>query len=374
MARDIFVKRGNKVEPGFNIGIALSRKETKGDVGIEIEVEGNKFPKPEGYEGTHHPVQLPGTGYWSYVHDGSLRGKDNAEYVLSKPILFSEVDKAVDEIFSKMKTFGSVLDDSNRTSVHVHLNCQKFHFNRLASLIALYVVFEEVLTEYCGDHRVGNLFCLRAKDAPAALTNIREFIRSDGKVSLSENLHYAGLNTHALTKYGSLEIRSLRGATEPGVIKDWVAILRRLYELSGEMSDPRDIPNLFSMHGPLSFFEHCLGDKTSVITSAISFNLDRISDSMYEGMRLAQDLCYCRDWDAFKAIDVQPDPFGRDSKKMAKRLMTMGLTEAPDSSPAPAYGGILMTNAWATAMPGGTLPQQAVWNDPLEAFDEGDNW
>lgn len=44
----------------------------KGDVGIEIEVEGKNLPK-------HFEK------YWRVEADGSLRGEDNAEYVLEKP-------------------------------------------------------------------------------------------------------------------------------------------------------------------------------------------------------------------------------------------------------------------------------------------------
>lgn len=377
MNRDVFVKKTKKVDPGFNICTVLGRKETKGSVGLEIEVEGNKFPKTPEYEGTHNPVSLPGSKYWSYVHDGSLRGKDNAEYVLSKPVEFNEVPAAVEEIFSRMKEYGSVLDESNRTSVHVHLNCQKFHFNRLTSFLALYFTMEEVLTEWCGDHRVGNLFCLRGKDAPALVSQVRRFIESDGKSPLGDHLHYGGLNASALCKFGSLEIRSLRGATDPKVITDWVSILERLYTLSGEMTDPRDIPALFSMSGPLSFFETVLGDKAPLVRSGISFDLDKISESMYEGIRLAQDLCYCRDWDLFKAIDIEADPFGRAAKKIANKLAAqatgneasydVGVNSIPMAAPAPLFVGAQQTYADILSQ-NIAPPQPAVdyWQDPEE--------
>jgi hypothetical protein len=337
MKREIFLRRGQKTEPGFNIAIALGKTEVKGDVGLEIEVEGNKFPKVEGYEGSHHAVKMP-EGYegWSYVHDGSLRGKDNAEYVLTKPILFSEVPGMVGKLFDGLRKYGSKLDDSNRTSVHVHLNCQRFHFNRLASFVALYVTFEEVLTQFAGDHRVGNLFCLRAKDAPAIVSRLRSFIQTDGASSLDDNLHYAGLNAHALVKFGSLEIRTLRGATDQETVINWVKILQRLYEKSEELSDPRDIPALFSSHGPLSFFDEILGDLSGMVRQGAGMTFDDVSECMFTGIRLAQDICYCRDWDVFKAVNISADPFGRDGKKMAKRLF--GLTGAEASDYGQIYG------------------------------------
>lgn len=337
MTVELFHRRSVEPVLGYSIFTILRRylKATSGSVGIEVEVEGNTFPKPPGMESTHKAVPMEGWNFWHYVKDGSLRGHDNAEYVLGKPIDFEEVSAAIAELTDKLNAHGSKLDDSNRTSVHVHLNVQKFHMNRLTSFIALYLCFEEVLTEWCGDHRVGNLFCLRGKDAPGALTKIKRFIQSDGQTELHDNLHYAGLNTNALTKFGSLEIRTLRGPTEFSIIQDWVSILERLYKLSSEYLDPRDIPALFSRQGPLQFFNTVLGDQGSVVRAGIDFDDERIRDSMYEGIRLAQDLCYCRDWGNFKPVDLKDDPFGRDMRKVA---------EATASHEA--YGGV---GATATA-------------------------
>src|SRR3546814_20262017 len=74
-------------------------------------------------------------------------------------------------------------------------------------------------------------------------------------------MHYAGLNAGALTKFGSVEIRSLRGVNDKQIIEDWVSVLERLYNLSAEFPDPRAIPEGFSGNGPLAFLENLLGDK-----------------------------------------------------------------------------------------------------------------
>lgn len=319
-----FIKRRPKMEPGFTIGAVLGRKTTLGDLGVEIEVEGRYLPKNE--------VNLDP---WGYHHDGSLRGADNAEYVLLKPIAFDALPAALSTLWSHFATYKSTFDDSNRTSVHVHLNCQNFHFNRLTSFMALWFCMEEVLTEWCGEHRVGNLFCLRAKDAPAMISMIRRFIQTDGKSSFPESVHYAGLNTHALQKFGSIEVRTLRGVSQPQVILDWVAILRRLYELSAQFPDPRAICDTFSAEGPASFFEAVLGDQAQTVRSGISFSEDRICDSMYAGIRMAQDLCYCRDWSVFQPINIKADPFGRSLSKVMSK-MGAGFNPDDDMGPAPA--------------------------------------
>ena len=212
----------NSLERATVQGIFGNRK-TLRKVGLEIEVEGNCFPKSDAEfnddeelldESELIPYQ------WRYTHDGSLRGYDNAEYVLVKPLEFDQVDGAVDDLWQMFKDYGSKLDESNRTSVHVHLNVQEFRLNRLCAFAGLWFCVEDLLTRWCGDHRVGNMFCLRGSDAPAIVSKLRKLVtKGDIRgISNDDGLHYAGFNTQALSKFGSIEIRTLRGATDPTVI------------------------------------------------------------------------------------------------------------------------------------------------------------
>lgn len=309
----VFVARRNSKTPGFNIASIFDKKMVTGEVGLEIEVEGNKFPKNETIGSA---IPLP----WVYHKDGSLRGQDNAEYVLKAPIKFDAVPDAIKILWDLFAAYGSKLDVSNRTSVHVHLNAQKFHLNRLAAFLGMYFSVEEMLTEWCGDHRVGNLFCLRAKDATAIVTHLKKFIQADGSYELREGLHYAGLNAHALYKFGSIEIRSLRGCTEPQTILDWVAILRRIYEKSADFPDPRLIPDSLSSDGPMAYLDMVLGEHRSTVINGIGWTIDKVRGSLYEGIRLAQDICYCRDWSLYSPVEMKSDPFGRPAKKVASSL------------------------------------------------------
>jgi hypothetical protein len=298
-----FSKKEAKPKEGSDIGLIVGKRSVKAQIGLEIEMEGNKFQKT----GLPFP--------WKYVKDGSLRGQANAEYVLDQPLMFDDVPDAIDKLWQMLAGYGTVLSESNRTSVHVHLNAQRFHMNRLAAFCALYYSIEEILTEFCGSHRVGNLFCLRGKDAPATVSKLKTFITSNGNTNLNEGLHYAGLNIQSLQKFGSLEIRTMRGVTNPSLILKWVSILRRIYDLSGEYTDPRDICHYFSGHGPMAFLEHVLGEHLYDVKNGIDYTNDQIMTSVYDGIRLAQDVCYCQDWDLYKPVVYPDDPFGRLLKK-----------------------------------------------------------
>jgi hypothetical protein len=184
----------------------------------------------------------------------------------------------------------------------------------------MWYALEEVLTEWCGEYRVGNLFCLRAIDAPAIVTHLKKFIVSDGKEPLHEGLRYAALNPNALHKYGSLEVRTLQGCHEPKAIADWVAILARLHRLSGQFRDPTEIVGLFSQGGPVSFFKHLLGELADGVKEKSGMSDNQISSSMFRGIRFAQQLAYCRDWSVYRKLEVKPDPFGRELRKVAAKL------------------------------------------------------
>lgn len=307
--KDVFIPKNEQPETGLAIGLLMNKKSVKGEVGIEIEVEGKRLP---------HEDSTPAP--WLYKPDGSLRGEDNGEYVLARPLPFSEIPTVLDTLWGVFKEKKSRLDDSNRTSVHVHLNCQTWFLNRLAAFLGLYYTLEECLTAWCGEHREGNLFCLRGIDAPGTVTFFKKFVQSGGEAKPYESLHYAALNPQALSKFGSLEVRTLRGCPDKETIQNWVAILERLYNLSAEFDDPREVCTMISGMGTLAWFESVLGDKAAVLRNGISFTERDIDESLKTGIRLAQDICYCRDWSMYAPTELRPDPFNRPLKRLLKRM------------------------------------------------------
>lgn len=346
-----FKKFGEKSR-GYPIEQLLELRPTQGDVGLEVEVEGNKFPKSGS---SLIPRQ------WEYTHDGSLRGQDNAEYKLSGPIDFSEVPKAVNDLWAMFKSYGSVLDDSNRTSVHVHLNAQGFHLNRLCAFVSLYLMAEEILTEWCGEHRVGNLFCLRAIDAPYIVTALGDFFKQDGRYRFPQDFHYSGLNLHALAKFGSLEIRSLRGVQDPETLITWVRVLEHIYRRSADFKDPRLVIEDYSGSDPRDFFESVVGHDAHGILEAIGWEPEQVRAALLRGIRLAQTICYSRDWSLYEPVEFKRNPFNRRPKAASPTsLSTLNMTTI-------SLGNFAQ---WATS------PNTNQTTDPivLPTDDELDQW
>lgn len=305
----VFVKKHQQQkEDDLTIAAFRGVRTKTGHVGLEVEVESNRpnvFPKD------------PGTlaSYWNYHRDNSLRGADNGEYVLERPINFDKVDGALDALWKLFRDANAEIAESNRTSVHVHLNVLPFYQNRLVSLAALWFIFEEVLSMWCGDHRVGNLFAIRAKDGQAVVTQLKKWIEAKGNYKLNENsMHYAAFNSASIQALGSVEVRTLRGATEPEVIKQWVRILKCLYDASDRFADPRTIVETFSYDGPTNFFHSIFGELAEPIRNNVELNEEQFQTSLYEGIRYAQDLVFARDWSDFNPTVIREDPFGRQGK------------------------------------------------------------
>lgn len=287
----------NKSYDIYNTIIRPKRqKQVKGKVvGVEIEVEGNKFFKDNDY------APLRGSK-WKYVHDGSLRGNDNAEYVFKKPLSLDDANKAVDSLWEMFEKFGSVLDESNRTSVHVHLNVQDWHANRFCAFVSMYMIVEDILTHWCGDHRVGNMFCLRTSDAAGIITKIKNVVKTDFGSGVPNGFHYSGLNIHSLYKFGTIEVRTMRGITNPETLKTWLGILERIYDASEDYTqDPRMVVEGFSGYGHEVFVQKILGDYTTQVLNESGMNEQEISESLLQGVRNAQEVAYCRDWSMFQA-------------------------------------------------------------------------
>lgn len=92
----------------------------------------------------------------------------------------------------------------------------------------------------------------------------------------------------------------------------------------------------------MAFFNQVMGPHVATLRSVVSYNDEQVREAMFEGMRLSQDLCYCKDWTEYKNVRLSADPFGRDAKKIAKRLysgMTIPQNEETGVAPTPMPPG-----------------------------------
>ncbi len=261
-----------------SVGNFFGRPQIEGEVGVEIEVESdNPLPSQE---------NLP--RHWVLMHDGSLRGQFNGEYIFRRPKKEAEAYKAIDYLSRKLP----VIDDSVRAGVHVHINVRELSFLQLWTFVSCYYILENLLTDWCGEGRQGNHFCLRASDADVVLQRlVRAIHLNEPSILDSDSIRYAALNFNALRKFGSLEFRQLRTPLDLSVIKTWISILLNIKRNSSLFPNPRAVVENFSLGGEEEFLRAVLGEHTHL------FSMDNNKmQSLRSGVIVAQEIAYTKEW------------------------------------------------------------------------------
>lgn len=169
------------------------------------------------------------------VEDGSLRNFGR-EYI-SSPMTYSNLVWCLDQFFAKnkirsiMESEGVFAQNSNyseRTSIHVHTNCQDLTMDQLATLCMVYETFERVLFGFVGNHRDKNIFCV-----PWYETNLSHqavlSIKENNLPKLKMWQKYTALNLLPLFNQGTIEWRHLHGTSDVELIKTWLRLIGWIY-------------------------------------------------------------------------------------------------------------------------------------------------
>lgn len=280
----------------------LSKKKCDGEVGLEIECEGTYlFDAP--------------ISYWRASTDGSLRATGDhppVEYVLRRPLSRTDIPKALNYLSKKLKEVGSQVADSTRTSVHVHINVQQLTMKQIVQIWCLYVIFEELLVHFSGPDREGNLFCLRAKDAEHAIQNMEQGLKTENYNDIfSEHLRYTSCNTASVSKFGSLEFRSMRGTVDQGLIQLWVDILLLIKDKALEYDNPQKIVRDFEALSPQGFLYKIFSSRQDIFELFV--DLPYRNQQMWDGLRLMRDVAYAVKWEK-PVPEEKKDPEEKESE------------------------------------------------------------
>ena len=98
----------------------------------------------------------------------------------------------------------------------------------------------------------------------------------------------------------------MRGNLDTAFIHEWVRVLLALKDAAIATRDPSVFVEEMSMLGPRDFAIKYLPANNTITTGVLN-QFDLLSNSMYEGARLAQDVAYCIDWEE-PFVDVGPSP------------------------------------------------------------------
>lgn len=212
----------------------------EGMIGIEIEIENITNP-------------VPLAAYWDHKADGSLRN-NGAEFV-SVPLHIKQIQLALEHLFDALNASNNP-DFSNRTSVHIHVNCRDLTQDQLYTFILLYAIFEKHFYQIAGTRRMNSIFCV-----PLFRTNQLHKIETV-VYDLNPDWHkYCGLNllplyANSVTQgYGTSEFRHLYGTNNILEILNWINDLLCLRKAAIKMTKDDLLANIKNMNTTSSYME-----------------------------------------------------------------------------------------------------------------------
>jgi hypothetical protein len=194
-------------------------RETKGKLfGIELELEGRNVG-----------LQDIATKGWQRHQDGSLRG-EAIEYTVAGAKSLEDCKKLVSDLFTKFQKNKVIFNDSVRTSTHVHLNFSDKPIKQIINFFSLFTLLEEILGHYSGEDRRGNLHCISTREAEGIVGVLAsELARGQLGKFAGDRYKYAACNLSTLYKFGTAEVRTMRGATSAEQVNKWLNILNDMY-------------------------------------------------------------------------------------------------------------------------------------------------
>jgi len=248
------------------------------NVGLEVELEGLSAMG-----------RLMRSHYWATVNDGSLRD-GGAEWKFIGPLFGKDIELALSDMDTHIKKLRNNPAISSRTSVHVHLDVRDMNTQQLATLLAVYAIFEKAFVRYHGGTRSDNAFAtpwyktqLYYLRAGTALFNESVGVAADLMRRFSK---YSALNIKSLFTFGTIEFRHMPGCYDVDKIAEWIDIIMHLKKHAMETPDFDlfSFPQEVSMSGPVQLLETYFGKYADVLF------YDDIYNDMIDGARRAQDI------------------------------------------------------------------------------------
>jgi hypothetical protein len=273
------------LSPSYIMGV----KEHKGNLfGVELELEGRNVG-----------LRDVATRGWNRHEDGSLRG-EAIEYTTAGAKSLDESKQLVTDLFNKFEKNKVVFNDSIRTSTHVHLNFCDKPIKQAINFFSLFTVIEEVLQHYSGEDRKGNLFCIGTRDADGIIGILASGIaRGSLDGFAGDRYKYAACNLSTLYKFGTIEVRTMRGATSAEQVNRWLDILNDMYEYSIRMVSPAELVNSLSILTAEGLLRSVFKPENYVELMKSWPKIYNLHQSLMEGARLIQLYAYEFD-EAFK--------------------------------------------------------------------------
>lgn len=210
--------------------------------GMECEIEGIKSLG-----------NLTPDNGWTVTEDGSLR--NNGREFLSVPSTYREACDRFKNLHTQLTYRADAF--SERTSIHVHMNCQPLVESEVQTMIYVYALFEECFFKLVESSRRNNIHCVPLTDTVLPKWYGMSLPQMHAKWS-----KYTALNIKPLSEYGTIEFRHCQGHNDLTQLQVWLTLLGNLYTFAQRkkkitLADITDFSNVRAWHQEL--FKHVPG-------------------------------------------------------------------------------------------------------------------
>lgn len=202
--------------------------EKQGDIGLELEIEGERLPTEITGWDIHSETSLRGKGGRTVIREESQEDTPR-EYVTARPVLYRSLLPKLRTLNAALTRTGVTVNLTQRASTHIHLNMGPETLQTFLSFVMTFCAVEPLLLRLCGPMRNGNLFCLPSYETGELAHTIRALVkRYAKKASTKVNLYswpsrgkYACLNLDPMATQGSVEVRCFPNSIDPEVVDSW---------------------------------------------------------------------------------------------------------------------------------------------------------
>jgi len=250
-------------------------------VGVEVELEGARSVPSD-------------ATYWEVVDDPSLRNS-GVEIRMRQPLCGQDYVSAMRELATIIQVLGDPVC-SDRTSVHVHMDCRALSTDQVMRIVVAYAICEAGLFTVCGKSRYENIYC---PGLTSSYTQVEELarlysLRNAGRFPFTERVmeysKYSSVNLNALATQGSIEFRGHEGTTSAVRITGWVMLLMSLREYALTISS-EDMLTEAEQLGPTAFAARVFGKRAPAV-----LDKDNWARYFHTNLMNAKDIVYKEQW------------------------------------------------------------------------------
>lgn len=208
---------------------------------------------------------------WQKTTDGSLRN-EGAEFI-SPPLETKALVDGFKQIHATFQKYNDFPKFSERTSIHVHVNCLDLTQQQVRAIVLWYALFEPVFFAMVEPNRANNIHCV-----PLDQTSLSKQYKQELPTIIDKWSKYTALNLLPLQSQGTIEFRHMEGHDDAARFEWWLKTLENLWAYGRDHTLTRQVlqdPKLV-----MAAFDAIFKD--APIREIRSNVLDLVSDSLID--------------------------------------------------------------------------------------------